>query len=307
MPSRTSPRSPTTSCKARPAAARASRASSRRARPSARSASSPITRPRGSTSARSRSRRHCRPTTRRSWELHHGLGEALMRSGDVERSRASLHAALEHAAAARGSRALRAVRARLDAAGVLARGRRRASSPRRLEEALRRLDGADPAGIARSAPRSTPCAAACACSSRSRCSGRRELRAPRAARRRGVRDRARDLLRRARAQLAGAADARRPHARVRARAGLPRDLGARQRGARPADLRRSARALRPHPRRRARHAGAAVAHQPVARARRSRPRRDGDRGLRRDRAPARPAAHARLRPAASRAHGQHAR
>ena len=120
--------------------------------------------------------------------------------------------------------------------------------------------------------------------------------------------RARDLQRRGGAQLAGAAHARRPHAGVRARAGLRRRLGARHRHARAADLAS----------RRSSCASARTTPSSAMQVRLwrislllelddPRPRRRGDRGLRRDRAPPRPAADARLRPAAPRDGGAPAR
>jgi tetratricopeptide (TPR) repeat protein len=80
----------------------------------------------------------------RSWELHHGLCEALMRAGDIERSRAALQTAIEHARRLEDPQHF----AQSALAGTLpgfSRGVVDAELSARLEEALRRLDGADPA------------------------------------------------------------------------------------------------------------------------------------------------------------------
>ena len=81
----------------------------------------------------------------RSWELHHGLGEALMRSGDIERSRGSLRTALEHARRIGDPQPL----AQSALAGTLpgfSCAIVDAELTARLEEALRCLDAAQPAG-----------------------------------------------------------------------------------------------------------------------------------------------------------------
>ena len=81
----------------------------------------------------------------RAWELQHGLGEALMRAGDIERSRVALHAAMEHARRLEDPRHL----AQSALAGTLpgfSRGVVDTKLAARLEEAMRRLDAADPAG-----------------------------------------------------------------------------------------------------------------------------------------------------------------
>ncbi len=86
----------------------------------------------------------------RSWELHHGLGEALMRAGDVARSRAALDAAREHARRLDDPEHL----AQSALAGTLpgfARGVVDADVTATLEEALGRLDAADPQDGARRA------------------------------------------------------------------------------------------------------------------------------------------------------------
>ena len=83
------------------------------------------------------------PDDVRSWELHHGLGEALMRCGDVERSRAALRDAIQHARRLADP----THHARSALAGTLPGFSRRiadAELTAALEEAQRRLDSADP-------------------------------------------------------------------------------------------------------------------------------------------------------------------
>jgi tetratricopeptide (TPR) repeat protein len=86
----------------------------------------------------------------RSWELHHGLGEALARAGDIERSRATLHVAIEHAGRLEDPQHF----AQSALAGTLpgfSRGVVDAELAAGLEAARRRLDGADPASPAQRA------------------------------------------------------------------------------------------------------------------------------------------------------------
>ncbi len=78
----------------------------------------------------------------RSWALHHGLGEALIRRGDVEGSRAALRAAAEHARRLEDPCHL----AQSALAGVgpgYSRGIVDSELTARLEEALEHLDAAD--------------------------------------------------------------------------------------------------------------------------------------------------------------------
>lgn len=86
----------------------------------------------------------------RAWELHHGLGEALIRSGDVEGARTALQAAIEHAGRLEDPQHY----AQSALAGTLpgfSRGVVEATLTARLEEALRRLDGDEPDGPVRRA------------------------------------------------------------------------------------------------------------------------------------------------------------
>lgn len=79
----------------------------------------------------------------RSWRLQHGLGEALMRSGDIEGSRTALETALEHARRLDDPQHL----AQSALAGTLPGFSRGIVDPEltgRLEEALERLDAAVP-------------------------------------------------------------------------------------------------------------------------------------------------------------------
>ena len=79
----------------------------------------------------------------RSWALHHGLGEALMRSGDVEGSRAALRTAIEHARRLEDPQHL----AQSALAGTMpgfSRGIVESDLTAQLEEALERVDAAEP-------------------------------------------------------------------------------------------------------------------------------------------------------------------
>ncbi len=241
----------------------------------------------------------------RAWQLAQGLGEARMRAGDVDGALRALRAASGHARRLDDPERL-AQTALASTLGTFSPGLVDPELVAVLEEALARLDALTPTGL-RAARDGRRAALPPARAARARPVLVAVSRAPRAARRRGARARPRDLQRRGGARLAGAADPRRPHAGLRARAGVRRGLGPGHRHARAADLDRGARALPAHERRGARHAGAPVADQPPARARRPGPRRRGDRGLRHDRAPPRAAADARLRPAAPRDGGPPAR
>ena len=182
---------------------------------------------------------------RRAWELHQGLGEALMRAGDVEGSRVALRVATEHARRLEDPVHL-AQSALAAALPGYSRGIVEETLGTGLEEALMRLDAAE----ARDAGHRIALDAL-------RCRVRVQLAttlywSPDADRRERLVDEAFVLARavfswRACAHLTGSARARRPHAGVRARTRVPGRLGSRQRGARPADLRRGARAVRAHP------------------------------------------------------------
>ena len=203
----------------------------------------------------------------RAWQLAQGLGEARMRAGDVDGALRALRAAAEHARRLDDPERL-AQTALASTLGAFSPGLVEPELVATLEEALARLDALTRRRSRCRARRSTRCAAACACSSRSRCTGRRSASAASGSstRRSGWRARS-TAATAARSSPAHRVLADRTLAFALAQGfvavwgpdtvtrGLPISLEALELCERTQ-------------RRRARDAGAAVAHQPAARARR---------------------------------------